>query len=196
MPPEAINVGIVGFGFTAKTFHAPFLKQLQSLFRVVSISCRAGKNPDDDAKASFPSAAFEPPEKVLANPAVELVFILTMNSLHYPLAKTAIENGKHVLVEKPFTVTTQEGQHLVELANIRKVVLTCFHNRRLDADFLTLKSLLSSSALGSVKYFESRYDRFRPDAKPNRAWREEAGAGTGVWGPTSSIKPSVFLGCL
>lgn len=109
---------------------------------------------------------------MLQDPAIDLVVITTPNTLHFDLAREAIEAGKHVIVEKPFTVTFQQGLQLAKLAKQHSRVLSVFQNRRWDADFLTVQKLVRSqqSTLGRIVSFESRFDRFRNYSK--NGWRE------------------------
>ncbi|MEO9373642.1 Gfo/Idh/MocA family oxidoreductase, partial [Pseudomonas aeruginosa] len=99
-----------------------------------------------------------------------LIVIPTPNETHFPLAKAALEAGKHVVVDKPFTVTLSQARELDALAKTLGRVLSVFHNRRWDSDFLTLKGLLAEGVLGEVAYFESHFDRFRPQVRDR--WRE------------------------
>ena len=103
--------------------------------------------------------------------------IPTPNDTHFPLAKAALEAGKHVVVDKPFTVTLSQARELDALAKSLGRLLSVFHNRRWDSDFLTVKALLSEE-LGEITFFESHFDRFRPQVR-NR-WREQAGR-SGIW---------------
>jgi scyllo-inositol 2-dehydrogenase (NADP+) len=81
------------------------------------------------------------------------------------------------VVEKPFTVRSSEGQHLIELAQRKNKVLTVFQNRRWDGDFLTVKRILDQKLLGRVVEFEMRYDRYRNYIEAN-TWKEETAPGT------------------
>lgn len=105
--------------------------------------------------------------------------IPTPNDTHFPLAKAALNAGKHVVVDKPFTVTLSQARELDALAKAKGLLLSVFHNRRWDSDFLTLKQLLSDGTLGEVRYLESHYDRFRLEVR--QRWREMKGAGSGIW---------------
>ena len=106
--------------------------------------------------------------------------ISTPNTSHFSLAKMALFAGKHVIVDKPFTINTAEADKLIELAEKNKRLLTVYHNRRLDSDFITIQKLLESKLLGNLAELESRYDRFRNFLRPG-AWREEAGPGAGIF---------------
>ena len=104
--------------------------------------------------------------------------ILTPNESHFSLAKEVLSAHKHVIIDKPMTVTSLQADELISLAKEKERLLSVFHNRRWDSDFLTLQALLSERRLGQVVELESRFDRFRP--LPKGGWREQQGAGTGV----------------
>src|SRR5205085_9743973 len=92
------------------------------------------------------------------------------------LARKALEAQRHVLVDKPFTVALDEADELIALATERRLILSVFHNRRFDSDFLTVRELLPR--LGEVKLFEANWDRFRPAIKDG--WREDPEPGAGL----------------
>lgn len=116
---------------------------------------------------------------LLNDPDIDLVVIATPNDTHFPLAKAALEAGKHVVVDKPFTVTLSQARELESLAKHCGRVLSVFHNRRWDSDFLTVRALINEGQLGEVCYFESHFDRFRPQVR--QRWREQGGPGSGIW---------------
>src|SRR5262249_40399401 len=103
----------------------------------------------------------------------------TPNTTHFDYCLRALNAGKHVICEKPFTITYDEAQKLVALAKQNQRMLTVFQNRRWDGDFLTVQQIIRSGALGPVVEFESHFDRFRPLPKEN-AWREQDLPGSGV----------------
>jgi scyllo-inositol 2-dehydrogenase (NADP+) len=107
---------------------------------------------------------------------VELVVVSTPNRFHFSLARAALEAGKHVVVDKPFTVTLAEADALIALAVERGRMLTVFHNRRWDGDFLTVERLLPR--LGDIRLFEARWDRFRTAIK--QGWRDVPAEGAGL----------------
>ena len=81
-------------------------------------------------------------EDMLADDSVELVIVNTPNSTHYEYAKKALQAGKHVIVEKPFTVTVDEGKELIALAEKQNKKLSVYQNRRYDSDFKILKKVV------------------------------------------------------
>jgi predicted dehydrogenase len=172
---EKIRVGLVGYGYASKTFHAPLIVGTPGVELAAVSSSDAGK-----VHADWPSmTVVSDPQALFNDPSIDLIVIPTPNDTHFPLAQQAMAVGKHVVVDKPFTVTLSQAQTLKQQAEQSGKLLSVFHNRRWDSDFLTLKTLLKEGALGEVVYFESHFDRFRPEVR--QRWRELGGAGSGIW---------------
>lgn len=171
----ALNVGLIGYGYAGATFHAPLIDSVPGL-RLTAVAS------SDPARvhAALPQVAVEPgPDALLARTDIDLVVIATPNRTHYPLAAAALAAGRHVVVDKPFTLTTAEAGALIEAARQAGRMLSVFHNRRWDSDFLTLQSVLAAGTLGRPVHFESRFDRYRPAVRVR--WRESAEPGAGLW---------------
>ena len=176
---DNIRVGLIGYGYASKTFHAPLIAGTPGLELAVISSSDETK-----VKADWPTVTVvSEPKHLFNDPNIDLIVIPTPNDTHFPLAKAALEAGKHVVVDKPFTVTLSQARELDALAKSLGRVLSVFHNRRWDSDFLTLKGLLAEGVLGEVAYFESHFDRFRPQVRDR--WREQGGPGSG-YGPERS----------
>lgn len=170
-----IGVGVVGWGFASTTFHAPLIQATPGLKLVAVSSSRA----DELAKASPPFAIEPTPEALFARGDIDLVVIPTPNDTHHPLAAQALAAGKHVVVDKPFTLSVDEADDLIARAQQANRLLSVFHNRRWDGDFLGLREVLNSGVLGRVTHFESHFDRYRPQVR--QRWRESANLGGGLW---------------
>jgi predicted dehydrogenase len=99
--------------------------------------------------------------------------------MHFELAKRALLSNKHVVVEKPFTVTSKEADELITLAEIQGKIVTAYQNRRWDSDFKTVRKVIKSGVLGNLVEYEAHFDRFRNYVKEN-AWREEELPGSGI----------------
>jgi predicted dehydrogenase len=113
-------------------------------------------------------------DELWADPgALDLAVVAAPNRHHVPLARAAIAAGLAVVVDKPLAPTAAEGRALVEEARAAAVVLSVFHNRRWDGDFLTLRRLIAEGALGRPTRIESRFERWRPEVDAGR-WRELA----------------------
>ncbi len=175
---ELINVGLIGYGMSGRIFHAPFLKHVSGF----NLSKIYTTNPTSIAHAQllYPDTVIEHDVfNILADPEIELIFILTPNETHFELAREALLAGKHVVVDKPFTATVAQANELIALAQKQKRILTVYHNRRLTADYLTLKKILESDVLGELVEYTACYDRYVPDIRPKK-WKEEPREASGV----------------
>lgn len=175
-----LRVGLVGYGFAGRTFHAPVLSTVAGL----QLAAVASSQPAQ-VQADWPGVPVEPDVQALLHRGdIDLVVIAAPNAQHHPLARDVLLAGKHVVVDKPFTLDAAEARDLAALAAERQRVLSVYQNRRYDADFLTLRDLLASGQLGRPVYFESHFDRFRPEVRDR--WREQAVPGAGLWGDLGS----------
>ena len=172
---EMLRVGLIGYGYAGKTFHAPLVAAVPGL-RLAAV---ASSDPAR-VRADWPGLPVEPsPEALIGRPDLALVVVAPPNDTHAPLAGRALAAGRHVVVDKPFTVTLGEARALRDQAAATGRLLSVFHNRRWDADFLTVQRLIAGGELGDVVAFESHFDRYRPAVRAR--WRELAGPGSGVW---------------
>src|ERR1700758_888868 len=110
---------------------------------------------------------------MLSDKSIILVVVATPNDTHYSYTKASLEAGRHVVVDKPLTPTMAEAEKLVRLAAGRGLLISVYQDRRWDGAFLTVKKLIQTGAVGKVAEYETRFDRFRLDAKPG-AWREKS----------------------
>jgi scyllo-inositol 2-dehydrogenase (NADP+) len=170
-----INAGLIGNGMAAKVFHLPVIASISGL-KLKKIVARHM----DAAGAVSPEVEAVPDvAALLRDEEIELVVIATPNSSHFDLARQSLLADKHVVVEKPFTITSDQAQKLIDLAHKRNRLITVYQNRRWDGDFLTVRKLLNEKLLGQLVEYESHFDRFRKIPRTG-AWREEAGEGSGV----------------
>ncbi|TDK27140.1 oxidoreductase [Luteimonas aestuarii] len=170
-----LNVALVGYGYVGKVFHAPLIAHTHGLHLHTVVSGDATKVHADIPEvrvAADPRSAFD-------DDAIDLVVIAAPNAVHARLALAALQAGRHVVVDKPFTTTLAEARQVVDAATRNGRIASVFHNRRWDGDFLTLRKLVEDGTLGEVVELHSHFDRFRPQV-PDR-WRERAGAGAGLW---------------
>ena len=175
MTLSRLRVGLVGYGYAGKTFHAPLIAAVPALQLAAVASSDAAK-----VHADWPGVTVHAtPAELIARDDIDLVVIATPNDTHHPIARNALLAGRHVVVDKPFTVALADARELVALARQRRRLLSVFHNRRWDGDFLTLRRLLADGALGRVVEMASRHDRYRPEVR--QRWREGAGPGAGLW---------------
>jgi scyllo-inositol 2-dehydrogenase (NADP+) len=169
-----IHVGLVGYGLSGSVFHAPIIETIKDL----KLSAIVTSNPEK-VHRDFPHVKVVPTvDQLLEMKEISLVIITTPNMTHYEFAKKALLAHKHVVVEKPFVISSHEADELIALAKERNVRLSVYQNRRWDNDFLTIRQLLQTGMLGEISLYESHFDRFRPVVQ-NR-WKESdlEGAGT------------------
>ncbi|WP_157315055.1 oxidoreductase [Chitinibacter sp. GC72] len=172
---ERLRVGLIAYGYAAKTFHAPLIDATPGLKLTAIASSRPA-----DVIADWPDIVVKTePDRLITHPGLDLVVIATPNDTHYPLARAALAAGKHVVIDKPFTLDLHEADDLLQRAEEAGKILSVFHNRRWDSDYLHLKAQLEQDALGRVVEFSSHFDRFRPQVRTR--WREANIAGAGLW---------------
>lgn len=171
-----ISVGLVGFGFAGRVFHAPIISAVAGL-ELRAILQRSS----NEAALCYPKAQIvKSMDELLAIDEIQLVVIATPNVSHYPLARECLLAGRDVVVDKPFTTTCREAADLVDLAKQRGRLLTVYQNLRCNGDFRTIRRLVESGGLGRIVLYEAHFDRYRLQMRPG-AWRERAQPGSGVF---------------
>jgi len=156
---KTINTAICSFGMSGQIFHAPFV-EVNSKFNLYGILERT-KNL---AQKKYPTIkTFRTLEELLKDDAIELVIVNTPNITHYDFTKKSLNAGKHVVVEKPFTVNSKEAEELISLAKKNNLKLTVYQNRRYASDFRTVKKVINEGVLGDIIEGEFHFDRFVPD---------------------------------
>ena len=177
-----LRVGLVGFGFAGRVFHAPVIRTVAGL-RLAAIVQRHGDPDPRYADTEFVRSV----DELLTRP-LDLIVVATPNTSHHPIAKQCLRAGHHVVVDKPFTLTLAEAEELVQLAEQQRRIVTVYQDRRYTGDFATVQQVVSEGGVGRVVSYESHFDRFRPELKPG-AWREQNLPGSGVW---FDIGPHLF----
>jgi scyllo-inositol 2-dehydrogenase (NADP+) len=170
-----LRVGLVGFGMAGRVFHAPLISSLDGL-ELAAIVERHG----DLAAQRYPDVkTCRTLEELLADASIDPVVVATPSGTHFEVAKQVLSAEKHVVVDKPVSVTSYEVAQLIDLARSRGRFLIPFHNRRWDGDFLTVQKLLKEHQLGRIVHIESRFDRWNPGAT-RRPWKDDPAQGGGV----------------
>lgn len=170
-----IKTALIGFGMSGKSLVAPFLTS-NPAFLLHTICTKKNK----DALDLFPAARLTHNYcDVIQDKEIDLVFITTPNTYHYDMALQALQAGKHVVVEKPFTVSYQEALTLIEESQKQKKMLSVYHNRRWDSCFLSTKAVATQGILGEIMLFEGHWNRYAPMIKGDR-WRDQVRPGSGV----------------
>jgi predicted dehydrogenase len=174
VPP--LRVALIGYGYVGRVFHAPLIRSVPGLELAVIGSSRT----EAEVRETAPGPrVIADPEAAATAEGIDLVVIATPNTSHAPLATAALAAGKHVVVDKPFTISLGEARTVAAAAEAAGKLLSVFQNRRFDSDFLTVEAAMASGRLGRLVEFESRIDRWRPEAQDR--WRETPGPGGGLW---------------
>jgi predicted dehydrogenase len=169
-----IRVGILSYGMSGKVFHAPIL-HVNRGFEMVKVLQRSAS----DALDRYPYVEIvRKAEDILHDPAIDLVLVNTPDHTHYEFSRAALENGKHVVVEKPFVLEIGEGEKLIELSRHKGKVLTVFQSRRWEGDFLTIRKIIDNQLLGRLVEYEAHFDRFRNFVRDS--WKEKPESKTGT----------------
>ncbi|CAN5845576.1 oxidoreductase [soil metagenome] len=168
-------MALIGFGYAGRVFHGPLISATPGLTLTVIASRR-----DRGAGSIYPGAVLVSDAiSAIRHPGVDLVVVATPNDTHAALAEAALEAGKHVVVDKPFTITAAEARALTAAAAAAGRVLSVFQNRRWDSDFLGIRREVVAGRIGEVVEVRSEMSRHRPTIRDR--WRERAGPGSGVW---------------
>ena len=177
---ERTKAGVLGFGLAGNVFHASLILAEPRLELAAVASSRAS-----EILKRYPKVkVYDAPEKLTADPEIELVVVATPDSTHALLARMALEAGKHVIVDKPLAMSAAEAAKLVAFARERNRMLTVFHNRRWDGDFKTVRGIVRCGRLGEIKLAALCWDRFRPQL--TQGWRERS---RDPWGTLMNLGP-------
>lgn len=175
MTAAPIRAALLGYGYAGKTFHAPLIAATPGW----ELACVASRRPEA-VHADLPGTrVVADPMQAIADGAIDVVVVATPNAQHAPLAEAALRAGRHVVVDKPFTLDLAQARQLRAIARDAGRLVSVFHNRRWDSDFLGVRALIDSGRLGEVVHFESHFDRYRPQVRDR--WRERAEDGGGIW---------------
>jgi len=172
---QPVRTALCSFGMSGWVFHAPFIA-INPGFELYAVWERT-KNL---SQTKYPGVKIvRSLEEMLSDPSIELVVVNTPNATHYEYTKKVLQAGKHVIVEKPFTITVAEGEELIQLAKERNRIITVYQNRRFDSDYRTVKKIVDEGWLGQIVEAEIHYDRYKEEIGP-KLHKETPGPGTGL----------------
>ena len=169
-----IKTGLAGYGLGGRCFHAPFITTTPG-FELQSVVERKTSHSREKYHWVRVIPSFD---ELLLDDTLDLIVITTPNETHFPFAKKALQAGKHVVLDKPMTVTNDEAATLIRIAKEKNKLLSVYQSRRYASDALTIKALLQKNILGEIHEFEAQYNRFRPELK--QSWKETAVPGSGI----------------
>lgn len=169
-----IQVALLAYGLSGRAFHAPLLSH-HSGFNLKKIWVRSGRQHPEE---KYPEVTIvKNLEEIITDETIELVIVNTPEHTHYEYAKKALQAGKHVVVEKAFTITVAEAEGLIAIAKKHERILSVFHNSRWHGDYKTICDIVHKKLLGELVEYEAHFDRFRNFIQ--KTWKEEPKPGTG-----------------
>lgn len=148
-----MRIGVIGYGYWGPNIVRNFHSQENSEVALV-----ADRNPKcaERLKKVYPSIGFTTDEnEVLTSPNIDVVAVVTPVWTHFELAKKALENGKHVFVEKPFTYSVAQGEELIELAERKNLKIMVDHTFLFTGAVKKIKELVDRRELGDLYYYDS-----------------------------------------
>ena len=167
---EPVRTALIGYGLAGRAFHAPLIAAVEGL-ELAAVVTRDEERREAVGREHPGARLLDSADDVWASAGdFDLVVVAAPNRAHVPLARASVGAGLPAVVDKPLAATAAEARDLIDDARRAGVMLTVFHNRRWDGDFLTARQLIADGELGRVMRFESRFERWRPEIPAG--WRE------------------------
>ncbi|MGB2824707.1 MAG: ThuA domain-containing protein [Phycisphaerae bacterium] len=178
-----IRCAMLGYGpsFNMGRLHSQFINQTAGMKAVAA--CDIDPARTKTAKKEF--ADFETyghVDELLKAGGIDLVVVILPHNIHAEMALRCIEAGKHVINEKPFCITVSQADRMIRAARKAGVMVTCFHNRRWDGDFMTIRSLVEDGVIGEVFEINCGFSGYRAPRDWWRSDKEIAGGNLYDWG--------------
>ena len=158
-----MRCAIVGYGKTVvggqtyywpKRYHADAIRKVPG--SILAGICDTNPARLDAARQEFPDVVtFSSVEDTIVADGVDLCVVATPHHLHGPIALQLLEAGKHVVCEKPFCLTTAEADAMIQAARANGVMLSAYHNRRWDGDFMRIREIVQSGMIGDIFHIEA-----------------------------------------
>jgi predicted dehydrogenase len=151
--PNVVRVGVIGYGYWGPNI----VRNISSLDNAHLVAI-CDQNPAALQRAGrlYPGVKMTADaSEVLKSPDIDVIAVVTPVWTHFELAKTALENGKHVFVEKPFTSTSQQAEELIELAAKKNLKIMVDHTFLFSGAVRKIRELVDNKTLGSLYYFDS-----------------------------------------
>ncbi|MGV2129538.1 Gfo/Idh/MocA family oxidoreductase [Agrobacterium vitis] len=167
-----MKAGIIGFGLSGRIFHLPLARAAG--IDVISIAVSDSSKYCD----AHPALEFTSADRLIANPAIDLIIVASPNTLHCEHACAALQGGKHVVIEKPIALNNAEVKAVIKAAEGGRGIASVFHSRRWDGDFLSLRHVVEQQMVGNWKVFESAWLMNKPVAQ--QRWKDQDSQGGGL----------------
>ncbi|HEY3379109.1 MAG TPA: ThuA domain-containing protein [Armatimonadota bacterium] len=184
LPARTIRCGVLGYGpaFNMGKGHAGWINAIPGLQTIAM--CDTNPERVEAARQELPDLQgyFTSIDEMLAMPELDLVVNILPHNLHAPMTLKALDAGKHVVLEKPFCITVEEANSMIDTARARGLMLSLFHNRRWDGDYQTIRDLIDRGLIGEPFHIECQQGGYHA---PGFWWRSDKTISGGVmydWG--------------
>src|SRR5210317_1826802 len=154
---KVVKTALASYGMSGIVFHGPLL-EVHPGFEIRKILERHHNNSIGKHRSAQLVRSYK---DILEDKEIELVVVNTPDHLHYEMSMDALNSGKHIVIEKPFTLKLKEADEIIAAAARNGLMVSVFQNRRWDGDFLTVKDVIEKGLIGRLVSFESHFDRFR-----------------------------------
>jgi predicted dehydrogenase len=150
---STVNIGVIGYGYWGPNVVRNFYNATNA---AVICVCDLSPKALQRVRRNYPSMPVTTnPDDILTNSEIDAVAVVTPISHHFPLAKKALENGKHIFVEKPFTASTAEAEQLIELAERKNLRIMVDHTFLFNGAVRKIREVMDSGGLGNLYYYDS-----------------------------------------
>jgi predicted dehydrogenase len=151
--PSTLKIGVIGYGYWGPNIVRNFYNATNATVECV---CDVSPKSLQRVRRNYPAMAVTTnPDDILLSPEIDAVAIVTPISHHFPLAKRALENGKHIFVEKPFTASTEQAEQLIELAERKNLRVMVDHTFLFNGAVRKIREVMDSGVLGNLYYYDS-----------------------------------------
>jgi len=168
---KTIRSAVVGYGPACNMgkLHATYMNNNPE-FDLKAV-CDINPARAEEAKKDFPHVdTYTSLARMLQRDDIGLVSVVVPHNVHSRVVLQCLRAGKHAIVEKPMCLTVREGQQMIAEAKKRRLMFTCFQNRRLDGDFLAIREVIESGLIGEVFHVETFGGGYH---KPGTSWRSD-----------------------
>lgn len=179
---ETVRAAVVGYGgaFGMGKYHG---EMINAAGMQIVAACDVDPARMAVAATDFPGIrTYTSVDDLLEDPEVDLVVLILPHNMHAPVAVQAAKKGKHVIVEKPMCISVLEADAMIEAAAASKVMLSIFHNRRFDGDFMTIRELIEKGVIGDVFHIEAMMGGLHPMGNWWRSEKAISGGNMFDWG--------------
>ncbi len=169
---KIVRVGLIGYGplYGMGKYHADFMAQTDVLKAVAVADINPKGLQQARQELGEDILTFDSAKKMLADDAVDMCVIITPHNTHARLAIQCLQAGKHVVVEKPMCLSYNEAEKMIQAARDNDRMLTVFHNRRWDGDYMAIKKVITDGLIGKVFHIEAYFGGWE---KPRNWWRSD-----------------------